>query len=144
MPGAVRRDDTSERVVHDINPRDRGGDDADVARDQPRPDRVGERFGGRGEGRDIVAPLPDELDLVDAGRRRRQHPEAAPRDLEPVAVRAVQHVASPAVGEAGDGGQFVDDTGREHDGAREVVGSVGAGETRIANELARMASCQHD
>jgi hypothetical protein len=55
-------DDTSERVVHDINPRDRGGDDADVARDQPRPDRVGgpasTRSSSSGSGATMSRPSP--------------------------------------------------------------------------------------
>lgn len=70
---------------------DGGRDHTDAAGDQPSPHIGRQRFGERRERRDVGAPLPHELDLVDARRRRRQHAQALVGDLPAVAVGAVKH-----------------------------------------------------
>ena len=61
----------------------------------------------RSEEDDVVGPLPNDLRVFHRIGGRAEHGEALVADLVAVAVRAVQHVARPSVGEAGDVGEFV-------------------------------------
>ena len=54
-----------------------------------------------------------------------EHADRAVADLPAVAVRAVQHVAAPPLGDARHVGQLVDETGREHQAARLHRAAVG-------------------
>jgi hypothetical protein len=60
----------------------------------------------------VRAPLPPQLRLVRGPWPGGQHADAPVADLPPVAVRAVQHVTTPPLGQPGHVGQLVDQPGR--------------------------------
>ena len=56
----------------------------------------------------MLAPLPPQVRLLRGQRPGGQNADAPVADFPPVAVRAVQHVASPPLGHPRHVGQFVD------------------------------------
>ena len=86
-----------------------------VADDVPRRELAGNvavhRSGQGGEEDHVVAPLPDQLGLVDAHRRGGQHGQPLPADLPAVAIRAVQNVPAPALCQPRDLRQIVPHAG---------------------------------
>src|SRR5690606_38162848 len=81
---------------------DRFADQPYAPAPQPLLDLVPERLDRRGEQREVVAPLPDQLRLVQAQGAGGQHAQALVAHLPAVAVGAVQDTDAPALGEAGD------------------------------------------
>ena len=71
---------------------------------------VGEHSDGR-EQDDVVGPLTDDLRVADRVRAVPEHAELLVAHLPAVAVRAVQDVAGPALGEPGNVGQLVAQAG---------------------------------
>ena len=119
-----------QRTVRPVEGDDRGRHDADAASPPAHPQLVVEGLDRAREGGELLAPLPNQLDLVHALRRGRQHAETAARHLEAVAVRAVQHMASPVFGEPRDGRQLVAHSAGDDDGASGVDRAVGAREAQ--------------
>ena len=71
--------------------------------------------GAVGEEHDVVGPLPDEVRVGDGLGSAAEHAEGLIADLVPVAVRAVQEVATPALTDAGDVGELVAQAGGDQD-----------------------------
>ena len=112
--GAVGEPHAAQRVVGDLERRHRPGHHLDAAGVQLV---GGVALGDEGvveQEHDVVGQLAHQTDVVHGQRARGQDSHASVPDLPPVAVRAVQHVAPPALAHARDVGQVVDDAGREH------------------------------
>lgn len=107
----------------------------DAARVETFPLVVRERP-GVGEVDDVGGPLGDEERVGDRRSRAADHPESAIPHLVPVAVRAVQHIAPPALPQTRDVGDLVAQArGDQHpsgfqpspvvEGGREARGQLG-------------------
>ena len=99
-------------VVLDDQSIDLTGDDADAAGFHRSTFGVVQVVGVHEE-RDVDRPLTDELRVRAGGGVRAEHAEPPVAHLPSVAVRAVQHVASPALADAREFGEVVDEPGRE-------------------------------
>jgi hypothetical protein len=114
----------SRSSVHDD-----GGDlplhDLDAPRGQAGPLLVGEVARGVPEHGHPVAELPEQLRLVHGQRAGGEHADALVAHLPAVAVRAVQDVAAPALRQALDGGQLVDEPGGDEQPPGVRAGAVG-------------------
>ena len=78
---------------------------------------IGQLWSGVLEEHDIVAPLPEELGLVEGEAARSEDAERLVAYLPAVAVGAVQDALAPLLGDAGHRRELVDDAGREEDPA---------------------------
>ena len=82
--------------------------------------------------RHVVAQLPEQQRLVHGQRPGGEDADRLVADLPAVAVRAVQHVAAPALGQPGHVGQLVDQPG----GDQQPAGPHRAGRRRASPEAA--------
>jgi hypothetical protein len=82
--------------------------------------------------RDPGAELTERQRLVGGQRPGGEHPDAPVADLPAVAVRAVQHVDAPPVGQAGNVGQLVACPG----GEQHAAGRGGPGADLDAEQVA--------
>ena len=88
---------TDEPVIVDDNRCDLALDDADRTAGEFFALQCGRRRPGVQAQRGVGRPLSEELSLVDTHRPRRYHDDALIAHLPAVAVRAVDHIASPAL-----------------------------------------------
>ena len=123
VPDASRTPERTSSVVEDLD--DLAVGEADAARLQAFTVLRARCRAGVGQQRDVVAELTEQQRLVRGQRRGRQHTDRRAARLVAVAVRAVQDVAAPALGEAGDVRQLVDQAGRDEHTSRVDVAPVG-------------------
>ena len=97
-----------QAVIRHDEPGDLAVDDGDPARGQLVPLLAGRVPRAVHEQGDVLAPLPPQQCPVHRSRTGREHPDRPAAHLVPVAVRAVQHVPPPALGDPGHVGQLVD------------------------------------
>jgi hypothetical protein len=103
-----RHADARESVPDDLEGGDLPLHDRDPARGQPLRLLVGGPGRGVQEQGDVGAPLPEQQRLVRGPRARGEDTDRLVADLPPVAVRAVQHVAPPALPDPRNVRQLVD------------------------------------
>ena len=113
--GARRQPDAGQGVVGRQDLDDLAVEEPDAAGLEAFAVLVAEGRTGVGEDGDVVAELAEQQRLVRGHRRRGQDADRGAARLVPVAVGAVQDVAPPARGEAGDRRQLVGQTGRHDD-----------------------------
>jgi transcriptional regulator with XRE-family HTH domain len=111
--------DAGEPVAGDLQAGHRAGDHADPARGELPGLVEGQRRRGVPEQHDGAGELPEEQGLVYRRFAARQHADDLVAYLPPVAVRAVHHVAPPALAQPGYVRQLVDHAGRDHQPARD-------------------------
>lgn len=106
--------DAGQPVRLDHQPGDLALDDANTARLQLRLFRRGQVV-GVGEEDDVLAPLTDQLRMLDRAGMRTEHSDGLIADLPSVAVRAVQQIPAPPRAHAWDIGELIAHTGGEQD-----------------------------
>ena len=109
------------------DPVHRGVDDADVPGGETPAGVVVQR-GVAGEVDQVVGQLPEQQRVVDRGRADGQDPDGLVAHLPAVAVRAVHDAVSPVLGETGDLGQHIAQSGGDQQAARLQGAAVGQGD----------------
>ena len=135
--GAVGQGDTAEGVVGGLDGRDRRGDDVDTARAESRAVVLG-RLRAVGQVDHAIRPLPPQRGVMQAHRRRAEDADAPVPDLPAVAIRALDDVPTPPLGQAGHVGQVVGESGGDDQptgGERRAVVGGGGEVAGVAAEI---------
>jgi drug/metabolite transporter, DME family len=130
--GTVGEPDSGQAAGGGLDPRDEAVDDRDAERAELAGLLGGERRGGVPQHGHVGGELAEQQRLVHGARPGGEDPDALVADFPPVAVRAVQDVDAPPLGQAGDVGELIVQPGRDEQPPRGYRPAAGLGPEQLA------------